>query len=379
MSAFDSIVARKPRENAGSLAANRFDYQLDWGLRKLLSLEESGQPYTIIFDYHDDILVLDSDESPNYIDFYQVKTNTSAEGWSKSTLLDMPKKKKEGEKTSQLEMFGDPEESDSYDEKYSKIAKLLIHSLDFSDARNFFFVTNANFGKTLIQGKLNREKNVSFEDLIEDAKVRIKQRIKEELPDIKNEVFEHLYFIKNQMSVDDHEQTVIGYLNDFLDKHLPKAKVSVRPVYDTLMGEIRKRNRHEMIPNSVDDLLRNKAFTKAQFHQFLKGLETLESLDSKKNNMQGYLNKYLPETASAQRRSIIRQLQYIREETLVYDNHEFLRLYNAIAVLLEETASNDCNEWDWSQKVLERLRNEFGFTRTHDDDFLTCLILYEIC
>lgn len=379
MNAFDSIVARKPRENAGSLAANRFDYQLDWGLRKLLSLEESGQPYTIIFDYHDDILVLDSDESPNYIDFYQVKTNTAAEGWSKSTLIDKPKKKKEGEKTTQLEMFNDSGDGDTcVDEKYSKIAKLLVHSLDFSDARDFFFVTNANFGKTLIHGKLNREKNVSFEDLIKDAKDRIKQRIKEELPDIKDEVFEHLYFIKNQMSVDDHEQTVIGYLNEFLDKHFPKAKVSVKPVYDTLMGEIRKRNRHEMIPNSVDDLLRNKAFTKAQFHQFLKGLETLENLDSKKNMMQSYLNKYLPETASAQRRNIIRQLQNIREETLVYDNHEFLRLYNAIAVLLEETASNDCNEWEWSQKVLVRLRNEFGFTRTHDDDFLTCLILYEI-
>ena len=36
MSAFDSIVAKKPRENAGSLAANRFAYQLDWGLKKLL-------------------------------------------------------------------------------------------------------------------------------------------------------------------------------------------------------------------------------------------------------------------------------------------------------------------------------------------------------
>lgn len=31
MNAFDSIVAKKPRENAGALAANRFAYQLDWG------------------------------------------------------------------------------------------------------------------------------------------------------------------------------------------------------------------------------------------------------------------------------------------------------------------------------------------------------------
>lgn len=50
MNAFDSIVAKKPRENAGAMAANRFSYQLDWGLNKLLELEGSNLPYTIIFD-----------------------------------------------------------------------------------------------------------------------------------------------------------------------------------------------------------------------------------------------------------------------------------------------------------------------------------------
>lgn len=83
MNAFDSIVAKKPRENAGAMAGNRFAYQLDWGLKRLLELEEEGKPYTVIFDDQDDILVLDSDEYPQYIDFYQVKTNTVAAGWRK--------------------------------------------------------------------------------------------------------------------------------------------------------------------------------------------------------------------------------------------------------------------------------------------------------
>lgn len=51
MNAFDSIVAKKPRENAGAMAGNRFAYQLDWGLKRLLELEEEGKPYTVIFDY----------------------------------------------------------------------------------------------------------------------------------------------------------------------------------------------------------------------------------------------------------------------------------------------------------------------------------------
>jgi len=379
MSAFDSIVARRPRENAGPMASNRFAYQFDWGLSKLLSLEESGQPYTIIFDYHDDILILDSDESPNYIDFYQVKTTSASEGWTKSSIIAHSKKKESLDEKKEQELFDDSDEETEEDSKYSKIAKLLVHSLVFSEARDFFFVTNANFGKTLIERKHNRTQKLDFADLVEKAKESIKQKIKEELPSVKDEVFDHLHFIKNQMSVNDHQRTIIGYLNEFLATHYPKANVGAKPVYDTLIGEIRKRNDYEIEPYSVDDLLKHKAFTRQQFHQFLKGLEAIESLEAKRASIMNVLTSYLPATASSQRRSIIKQLQAIREETLVYDNNEFHRLYNYIFMLLDKTESNDCNEWDWSQKVLEHLHKEFDFIKSHSDDFLTCLILYEIC
>ena len=91
------------------------------------------------------------------------------------------------------------------------------------------------------------------------------------------------------MSIDDHEATIIGFLTDFLNRYIPKAKIAVRPVYDTLMGEIRKRNNYEAVPNSVNDLVNNKAFTKTQFHQFLKGLETYENIEVKKSIIQGFL------------------------------------------------------------------------------------------
>lgn len=214
MNAFDSIVSKKPRENAGAMTANRFAYQLDWGLSRLLELEDSGMPYTVIFDYQDDILVLDSDEDPQYIDFYQVKTNTAAGGWKKNQLTRVNKKTKD--KPTEPTLFDEADEDDvEEDEKYSKIAKLLIHSLDFpTEARDYFFVTNANFGGTLIKGSiLNKAKELVFVDLIEKAREEIKQRVKEELPELDDGVFEHLHFIKNQMSIDDHEATVIGFFD----------------------------------------------------------------------------------------------------------------------------------------------------------------------
>lgn len=376
MNAFDSIVAKKPRENAGAMAANRFAYQLDWGLKRLLELEETNSPYTVIFDYQDDILVLDSDEEPHYIDFYQVKTNSSATGWRKIDLYSVSKKKKS---PAEPTLFEEVERDVDEDDKYSKLAKLLIHALDFpTEARDFFFVTNANFGGTLINGtKLNKAKTVDFAELIEKAQLEIKTKIKEELPNLDDSAFEHLHFIKNQIGIDDHEATVIGFLTNFLSKHLPQAKVLVKPVYDTLIGEIKKRNNYEIEPNSVDDLLKNKAFTKKQFRQFLKGLETYENIEIKKSSIQNILLRYLPENASVKRRSIVKQIDKIKEDFLVYDNHEFLRLYKTIDLLLNKTWG-DCNEWELSQMVLEELNKDDSFAMRYNDDYLTCLILYEM-
>lgn len=379
MNAFDSIVAKKPRENAGALAANRFAYQLDWGLMKLLELEESNLPYTIIFDYQDDILVLDSDDGPNFIDFYQVKTNASAGGWSRAQLTRASSAKKKKEPV-QTDLFSEPIDDVEEDGKYSKIAKLLIHSLDFvSNARDYFFVTNANFGGTLIKGReYVRAKEVDFSHLIQEAQDDIRQKIRKELPNIDDSAFEHLHFIKNQMSIDDHEATIIGYLTDFLNRHMPKAKVAVRPVYDTLMGEIRKRNNYEAVPNSVNDLVNNKAFTKKQFHKFLKGLETYENIEVKKSIIQGILLQFLPENAAIRRRNILKQIETIKEDFLIYDNHEFLRLYKTIDLLLNKV-KGDYNEWECSQMVLERLKEDDSFTMRYNNEYLTCLILYEMC
>lgn len=380
MNAFDSIVAKKPRENAGPMAGNRFAYQLDWGLKRLLELEEEGKPYTVIFDYQDDILILDSDVDPQYIDFYQVKTSTAASGWKKNDLYTVAKKKKK-ESLTDPTVFDEVDENEvEEDEKFSKIAKLLIHSLDFPTvARDFFFVTNANFGTTLIKGgKQSKAKELIFSDLIEKAKEEIQKRVKEELPSLDDSVFDHLHFIKNQMGIGDHEATVIGLLAQYLNDHYPKAKVSVKPVYETLIGEIKKRNNYEWEPNSIEDLLKNKAFTRTQFRQFLRGLETYENIEGKKSAIQEMLVRYLPENAAVKRRSIIRQIDAIKENFLVYDNHEFLRLYKTIDMLIDVTAG-EYNEWQWSQEVLDRLKKDYSFTSFHNDDYLTCLILYEMC
>ena len=52
MNAIEEIAKTQPKENAGSGTSLRFEYQMNWGLKKLLELEDSGEDYTIAFDYH---------------------------------------------------------------------------------------------------------------------------------------------------------------------------------------------------------------------------------------------------------------------------------------------------------------------------------------
>lgn len=54
MDAFDEILSKLPSDIGGSTADNGFTFQKNWALKKLLELEDSGESYTIIFDYHDE-------------------------------------------------------------------------------------------------------------------------------------------------------------------------------------------------------------------------------------------------------------------------------------------------------------------------------------
>lgn len=76
MSSLDKLASIHPKENAGASSSIRFEYQINWGLHRLLQLEKAHEDYVMILDYHDDIVICNSEKQEDYIDFYQIKTIT---------------------------------------------------------------------------------------------------------------------------------------------------------------------------------------------------------------------------------------------------------------------------------------------------------------
>lgn len=82
----DIFAEQKPRESAGARSSNRFDYQKNWAFCELIDLQLNGEDYLIVFEHHEDIVVLNSETSPTSAKFYQVKSKKTG-NWTVNSLV----------------------------------------------------------------------------------------------------------------------------------------------------------------------------------------------------------------------------------------------------------------------------------------------------
>ena len=58
--AVQQMIELAPDDNSGSSSSNRFAYQKNWALYKMLELEQLGRDYMIVMDYHEDVVIIDT-------------------------------------------------------------------------------------------------------------------------------------------------------------------------------------------------------------------------------------------------------------------------------------------------------------------------------
>lgn len=240
------ISSNKPRENSGSRSSNRFDYQKDWAITKLIELHKSKEDYLLVMDYFDDVVVFDSSESPRNVSFFQVKTRGS--NWTINRMLE----RKRGKDGPLLSIVG---------KMYECKMQFPSHTLSLN------FVTNAKFNVELKGKEKGADKEtICFNDINDKELANIVKQIREEhLLDDDPEFLEITFYRKDNLSINDRETYVTGKLSRFLEELNPEGKFKISLVYKSLFDEVKRKNNYEGEIKDFESLAKHKGISKSYF------------------------------------------------------------------------------------------------------------------
>lgn len=268
-----SISVNRPRESSGSRSANRFDYQKDWAILKLVELYRSGKDYLLVMDYYDDVIIFDSENNPNNIDFFQIKTHSK--NWTIPQILSR-KKGKDGPLPSIIgKMYGCKLQFPNY-----------TLSLNFES--NHFLNVDLKDKNT----KSLTKKEIKFSEICDKKLAVIIKQLKEEhsLPD-DPEFIEMTFFRVSDLMINDREAYVKGKLSDFLEEINPEGTFKMSLVYTTLFDEVKRKNNYEGHIDNFKDLSVTKGIGRSQFDSIIKNFtEDVNKIDQMWSMTEARLN-----------------------------------------------------------------------------------------
>jgi len=243
----EKIINISQTEISGEDSDSAFAYQKNWAFSEMLKFQLKKQEYVFVFEYHDDILLFDS-ENPKKVTFIQVK-KSEKKPWTINRLTNS--------------------ESDSKgNKKLSILGKLYKHKVDFKEETvNLKFVSNIHYN-------FNSKKIFVGEDLLSTDKTAVQQKIKSELPELGNIDLDILHFEQSNLNFDGHDTHLLGEIEKFICNYFDESiEVRATALYKTLqiIGE-RSRNKSDRI-TCFDDLIRNKGFSNKEITKLLIEIE----------------------------------------------------------------------------------------------------------
>jgi hypothetical protein len=241
-----NLLLSCPREVVGSRTQSKFDYQKNWLICKLLELYSSNLPdFAIVSEQHEDAIVLDSEKSPESMEFFQIKTKDRG-SWKKGDLL----------KKSKIN---------------SILGKLYLNRVKFKNyALSLNFVSNADTDLPTNPGKNINSQRFSLNQIKDKIKLEICNKIKEELKLSEEISSEILFFEKSNLQGIDHDSHARGKIDIFFEKKFPTKTINTGIIHRALFEEARRKtNLIFKQEGTFEEFISKKAFTKSFFDEFL--------------------------------------------------------------------------------------------------------------
>lgn len=266
----------RPRESSGPRTSSKYDYQKHWSLTELLERHLTGSNYLFVFDFHDDLLVFDSEDTPEKVAFYQVKSKDTGKLWKVGDLI--KGKTSKTDNTPLLSIFG----------------KLYLNKINFPDnTLSLNFVSNAKFEIPLADKDTSSTSMAAIccNQLDKDVLAKISAKLVEEHALKDDPEFKGITFLRvSGLSSDDQIGHTKGKLSEFLEQLLPGKKYMVGAVYNTLMGEIRRKTNYSKDIAAFEDMVQFKSIGRKEFQRLIDEIGIAKDFDTIWASIENRLN-----------------------------------------------------------------------------------------
>jgi Cap4 dsDNA endonuclease len=255
----ERLIQEPQREKSGETGYERFDYQALWGLALIFEHHGSHHDYAIAFEFHDDVVLLNSASSPTRARFYQVKTKIKGH-WTLSDLYRRNIRK------------GDP----TGGKLPSHIGKLFSSYVIFPDeTEELNFVSNvpckfldASLSACLFMA-CDAETVASFVN-----------KLKQEHSTATPATAGLIRYVRADLSLHDSSAHIKGKLADFIVEQIGSVEYNPDSLYKTIVEECRTRSKHTGGVSNFTDLIKFKSITRSQVEGWLDQVRSLHAVPS---------------------------------------------------------------------------------------------------
>lgn len=355
MSLINKLKSIKPRENSGSVSSNRFDYQKNWAICKLLELSEKDD-FLLAFEFYEDIIIFDSSKSPNFIDFYQVKTKSKG----KHSISSLTKKTKGS----------------------SILGKLFNNKVNFeNETKSLNIIANCDYN---VKPKVGESFGLKIccDNLSKNEKDKLINALTSELSITWKSEYEKIIFLeKSDLTIEHHSELTQQKLIKHIEKKSGDIKYSPSLAYRTIFDEVKRRNNIEKELQSFDELVKYKSISKQEFEHIIQVVTTQP--DKFEILKQEIVSRLDSENVSFGFRRFFKsnwkniEIEYLKPKNLLFkriaskteriidDNESVLpnKLIDSMEFILNELSK------------IDEVKNQLIF----NEDYLKMMILKELC
>lgn len=239
-------------KGSGSLSYNRYEMQVSQTLHMAIELYDTLD-YLLVLDYYDDITLFETDDNPEYVSYFQMKTSEDSISISTAISQDWLIKL--------YEHLEDP----------TWIVKEL--GLITNSPLKAVVETKDIDGKKKNKTEVYKSDKTSFmtfnDETINKIKTDIAKKKKINIEDVDLSKFVHM---RTTLSISSHKEIVEKEMSDFLYKKYPRLTVdTVKTIYSTMMDLLTKRQQYENLSEnaSYEDVKKFKSLSKSDFSRVI--------------------------------------------------------------------------------------------------------------